>query len=390
MRHWFKLVILSAILIIFFPRITLSENAKDARKDENDIVSESESANTPLKVARLAYSARKYKRALELCTQVLKDQPNSRDARLLRANCYSRIGDYKPALEDLKIAKRLAPKDAEISRGLGVVWRELGDFDQSLKHLNIAIKLNPANYQSIQDRGKVFIETRAFADAIKDFTHVIEQQPSNLDAHAHRAKCYYELGELSKAFVDVDAALAIDENYAYGYIVRGSLSLKMGQTDKALADFNKLETIEANSVTPHLLKAIAYRQSQQVAKAKAELQKALKVDSKCEDALIMLGDIQDMQGLTGDAISSYRQALQQHGKQEETALNRLAFTLACAPDAKFRDYDKAIQYANMLCTSTKYRNWKMLSLLATTYAQAGQFETALRWQKSAVRASTRI
>ena len=66
------------------------------------------------------------------------------------------------------------------------------------------------------------------------------------------------------------------------------------------------------------------------------------------------------------------------------ALHLRANIRITCPNAKYRDGKLAIKDATRLCELTKWDEPGYLPMLATAYAEAGQFDQAVKWQKKLV------
>ncbi len=90
-----------------------------------------------------------------------------------------------------------------------------------------------------------------------------------------------------------------------------------------------------------------------------------------------------LQGKVPEAIEQYRIILQYNPNQPE-ALNNLAWWLATSPDPKIRDGFEAVQYGERACTLTHYQKTAYIGTLAAAYAEAGQFDEAIKTAETAI------
>jgi serine/threonine-protein kinase len=67
------------------------------------------------------------------------------------------------------------------------------------------------------------------------------------------------------------------------------------------------------------------------------------------------------------------------------AANELAWLWATCPDAKYRDAEKALDYAQFACELTGWQDASCLDTLAAAYAVNDRYAEAARWQGQALK-----
>jgi TPR repeat protein len=82
------------------------------------------------------------------------------------------------------------------------------------------------------------------------------------------------------------------------------------------------------------------------------------------------------------AVELYRRAVE--GESSPNALNDFAWFLATCPDDAWRNGKEAVRYATKACETTEWKSRNFVGTLAAAYAELGDFDKAIKYQKQAI------
>jgi predicted CXXCH cytochrome family protein len=219
----------------------------------------------------------------------LKKQPDDLDALQEIAPALIAAGQRERAVEVLKHAVEIYPKDDLLSTDLGFAYLQLNKLPEAQQASELAISANPEHAEAFNLRGLVALKSGDNTSAERDFREAIRWQPNLVEAQYNLGLLLFSNRSLPEAEFHLANALRINPNYADAHHTLGMVYILTNSISRADAELRKAAELQPNSAETHSDLADVLATEGLTEKAAAEYEEVLKLERNRADAQLGLG-----------------------------------------------------------------------------------------------------
>ena len=262
-------------------------------------------------------------KAREMLADVLDRQSDCVPALVGCARALDALGgfsitqaDYYTAFEYLARASVLAPDNAEALWVMANMQRHIGRIDRAMLLARKAVQLAPKDPWAHFIYGSVLMNSDMKA-AAGELEQALGLKPGWAKAEFNLSAAYIGAGDYARALPKLEEYVKFGPTDVKGFTNLGMVYIKLGKINEAEESYKK-----ALEIDPRF--GLALKGLGDVAVAKKDFLKAIEqyklasVSMSTDPSMLaLLGETQVKAGFIGDAISTYKKALEQNPKNQQ-------------------------------------------------------------------------
>lgn len=246
-----------------------------------------------------------------------------------------------------------------------------------------AVAVTSDNHNGYEHLSEAYLENGRIADAVVAARRAVAIDPKDAHAQGVLGAAYARQGNLNEALEHLRGAAQLDPTLARVHFNLANTLAQQGRFSEAIAEYNTELGIYPSFAEGHNNLANALLRAGKSNEALEHLQTALRLNPNYPEAHNNLAIALSQKGQLRDAISEWNKTLGIDPNNLEAQCN-LGWVLSTFPDSAIRDGARAIELTQRALRLSGGKNARIWRLAAAAYAEAGQFEEAIKAAQSGI------
>jgi tetratricopeptide (TPR) repeat protein len=257
-----------------------------------------------------------------------------------------------------------------------MVWKNsITLFEQALK----ATKDNPIAHYNL---ASALVAQNRVEEALPHYEAVLKLRPNREDVHFHMGLTLVKLQNFQAARSHFATAVELNPANSEARMNLGNILYLDGKSDEAIEQFRQVLRLKPDHDGVRNNLGLILMEQNRLPEAEASFRQALQVRPDNTEAHFNLGRVLVKQGQVEEGYKHLLQSVQLAPTSPMASLH-LAWLLATHPDARYRRGTDAVRLATQALQLTGGNDAPTLDALAAAYAEAGQFDLAIKTARQA-------
>jgi putative PEP-CTERM system TPR-repeat lipoprotein len=259
-------------------------------------------------LARVYLLADMHKEARTAAAEILKQEPNDREALYLLADICIREKNRAGAMQIYDIIHQKEPKDSLALFRKGLLLLEEGRSTEAGAVSDRLVVDFPGQADGYHLKGMALFQQKNYKQATAFLQRSAAARPNPGTLYL-LGLCHYYSGELEQASNQMLRALSSKPDLFKARIILSLIQLKRNNADGAAEEIGKVLAVQDRNALAHSILGSTYLARGRTAEGMAELNRALEIDPGLVDARLKKGVVELARGRTGEAESELAAAV---------------------------------------------------------------------------------
>ena len=244
-------------------------------------------------LAYLFYKQNDLKKARQIIEEILKRQPNFRDALFLQVNILYDEHQYFNAERVLTTFDGDKDRDEEYLKLSTKVNKALYKTDATILEYGKLIKLRPDIMDYRLELARLFFDKQKYSNSAQLVVSIMSESPKYVSAYLLAAKIYIKMFDFKNVVKMAQKVLNLDLNNEEAFYIKALGQVGLQKIDDAILTTKQLLAYNPYKSEAYALLGTAYIEKEEYEVAEKYYKEAISVDPKNADYFLNLAVLQD-------------------------------------------------------------------------------------------------